>query len=168
MFNTEFRPAQIHPTVFIAQGAIVLGNVTLAENCSVWFNAVIRSDTDSITIGANTNIQDGAILHVDPGDPIQLGQNVTVGHRAIIHGATVEDEALIGMGATVLNGAVIGTGSIVGANALVTGGKIFPPQSLILGSPAKFVRHITPDELTYNRLAAQTYMERAKAFMANQ
>jgi len=167
-FHTTFRAEQIHPTVFLAQGAIIVGDVTLAEGCGVWFHASLRGDVEPIQIGARTNIQEGAIFHVDPGFPVTVGVGVTVGHGAIVHGATVEDNVIIGMHATVLNGAVIGADSLVGANSLVTEGKIFPAGSLIIGSPARVVRALTPAEIVRNRLSADTYVNRAAAFKAAQ
>ncbi|MEZ4729057.1 MAG: gamma carbonic anhydrase family protein [Caldilineaceae bacterium] len=167
-FHTEFRPHQIHPTVFLAFGAVVVGDVTLSEECSVWFHASLRGDVEPIVIGARTNIQEGAIFHVDPGFPVQVGVGVTVGHGAIVHGATVGDNVIVGMRSTILNGAVIGADSIVGANSLVTEGKQFPPGSLIIGSPARVVRALTPEEIERNRLAADTYVRRAAAFKAQQ
>jgi carbonic anhydrase/acetyltransferase-like protein (isoleucine patch superfamily) len=163
-FQTTFRPEQCHPTVFVATHAIVVGDVTLAAEGSVWFHATLRGDVEPIRIGPRTNIQEGAVLHVDPGYPVTIGAGVTVGHRAIVHGATVGDNVIIGMGSTVLNGAVIGENSIVGANALVTEGKHFPPGSLILGSPAKVVRALTADEIERIRQGAATYVARADAF----
>ena len=163
-FNTAFRPEQIHPSVFIGQGVVIVGNVTLAEGCSVWFNAILRGDTDPITIGPRTNIQDGAIFHADPGYPATVGAGVTIGHGAVIHGATVGDNTVIGMHAIVLNGAVIGENCLVGANALITAGKTLAPDSLILGSPAKIVRPLRPEEIEHNRHVAEIYVKRARAF----
>ncbi|MCB0128526.1 MAG: gamma carbonic anhydrase family protein, partial [Caldilineaceae bacterium] len=163
-FHTTHRSDQIHPTVFVAPHAVIVGDVTLAEQCSVWFHATLRGDVEPIRIGERTNIQEGAVLHVDPGYPVTVGAGVTIGHRAIVHGATVQDHVIIGMGATVLNGAVIGANSIVGANALVTEGKVFPPGSLILGSPAKAVRTLTDEEIERIRQGAATYVARAAAF----
>jgi len=165
-FHTEFRPQQIHSTVFLAQGAIVVGDVTLSEECSVWFHASLRGDVEPIFIGSCTNIQEGAIFHVDPGFLVQVGSGVTVGHGAIVHGATIGDNVIVGMRATILNGAVIGADSIVGANSLVTEGKHFPAGSLIIGSPARVVRALTPEEIEHNRRAAETYVKRAAAFKA--
>ena len=164
MFQTQFRPEQVHPTVFLAQGAIIVGDVTLSEECSVWFHASLRGDVEPIVIGARTNIQEGAIFHVDPGFPVQVGVGVTIGHGALVHGATVGDNVIIGMRSTLLNGAVIGADSIVGANSLVTEGKAFPAGSLIIGSPARVVRALTPEEIARNRLSAATYVKRAAAF----
>ncbi len=165
MFGTQFRPDQIHSTTFIASGAVIVGDVTLAELTSVWFNAVLRGDTTPITIGARSNIQDGAILHADPGFPAEIGEGVTVGHGAIVHGAKIGHNTVIGMGAIILNGAVVGENCIVGAGALITEGKIFPAGSLILGSPAKAVRELTEDDINRNYLSAETYVMRSRAFM---
>ncbi len=163
-FHTTHRPTQLHPTVFVAPHAIIVGDVTLAADCGVWFHATLRGDVEPIQIGPRTNIQEGAVLHVDPGFPVTIGADVTVGHRAIIHGATVQDAVIIGMGSTLLNGALIGEKSIVGANALVTEGKEFPPGSLILGSPAKVVRSLTAAEIARIQEGAATYVARAAAF----
>lgn len=167
MYATTFRPEQVHPTVFIAAGAVLVGDVSLEEASSVWFNAVLRGDTEPIRIGTHTNIQDGCVLHVDPGFPVTIGSSVTVGHRAIVHGAQVGDNTVIGMGSVVLNGVVIGENCIVGASALLTQGKVFPPGVLILGSPAKSVRELTPDEIASNRDSARRYVERARIFKGN-
>lgn len=164
LLHTMFRPEQVHPSVFIAGGAIIVGDVTLAEGCSVWFNASLRGDTEPITIGPRTNIQEAAIFHADPGFPAVVGAGATVGHRAIVHGAVVGANTLIGMGAILLNGAQIGADSIVGAGALVTEGKIFPPGVLILGMPAKVVRVLSPEEIAGNRRAAERYVVRAQEF----
>ncbi len=163
-FHTQFRPEQVHPSVFIAAGAVVVGDVTLAHDVSVWFNAVLRGDTELMIISAGTNIQDGAVLHADPGYPTIVGVGCTVGHRAIVHGARVGDNSLVGMGAILLNGAVVGENCIIGAGALLTQDKIFPPGSLILGSPAKVVRELTADEISENRARAVGYVQKAQAF----
>lgn len=165
-FRTEFRPDQIHPTAFLGQGAVVVGDVTLAEETSVWFNATLRGDTTPIVIGPRTNIQEGCVFHADPGFPAILGAGVTVGHRAIIHGAKIGDNTLVGMGAILLNGVVVGENCVIGAGALLTQGKEFPPGSLILGAPAKVVRPLTPEEIEQNRVSANTYVRRSRAFMA--
>ena len=135
----------LDPTVFIHDTAVVLGKVSLARNTSVWPTAVIRADTDRIDIGEDSNIQDGAILHTDFGIPCTIGNRVTIGHRAVVHGAEVQDDCLIGIGAIVLNNSVIGRGSIVGAGAVVTEGTIIPPDSLVLGAPAKVVKQLSND-----------------------
>jgi carbonic anhydrase/acetyltransferase-like protein (isoleucine patch superfamily) len=161
----QFRPELIHPTVFIAPGAVVVGEVTLAEEASIWFNATLRGDTTPVTVGRGTNIQEGCILHADPGFPTIVGAGVTGGHGAGIHGARIGDNTLIGIRSVLLNGVVVGENCIVGACALLTEGKEYPPGSLILGVPAKVVRPLTPTEIEHNRLSAQRYMEKARAFM---
>lgn len=137
------------PTVaadaYIAPGAVLIGDVHIASGVSVWFNAVIRADHEPVYIGANSNIQDGAVVHIDHGLPVQIGENVTVGHGAIVHSATIEDGALIGMNATVLNGARIGRGAVVGGNALVTENAEFEADSLIVGVPARAIGRVKPD-----------------------
>ena len=138
----------IDSNVFIADGAKVLGDVTIKEGSSVWYNAVIRADMEPVIIGKNTNIQDLVMVHVDSSHPTVIGDGVTVGHSAILHGCTIENDVIIGMGAIVLNGAVIRKNSIVGAGALITQNKTFPEGSLILGSPAKAVRQLTTGEPT--------------------
>lgn len=162
--RTRFRAEQVHDSVFIAPGAVVVGDVTLEAEASVWFQAVLRGDTDRIVVGEQSNIQDGAVLHADFGFPCVIGAGVTIGHRAIIHGATVGDNTTIGMGATVLNDAVIGENSIVGAAALVTEGTIVPPGSLVLGVPGKVKRALTTEEIERNRLSAEHYVNNAKLF----
>jgi carbonic anhydrase/acetyltransferase-like protein (isoleucine patch superfamily) len=145
---------------WIAPGAAVIGDVVMEENVSVWFGAVVRGDNDRITLGARSNVQDGAVLHGDAGFPLTVGRDCTVGHRAILHGCTLADRVLVGMGAVVLNGAVIGENSIVGANALVTQNKRFEPNSLIVGAPAKVVRVLTNQE-------ARDIVDTAAEYVAN-
>jgi carbonic anhydrase/acetyltransferase-like protein (isoleucine patch superfamily) len=132
-------------TAFIHPDAIVIGNVSLGAHASVWPAAVVRGDSDIITIGERSNVQDGTIIHCDPGLPCTIGDRVAIGHRAIVHGATVEDDCLIAMGAVILNRVVVGTGSLVGAGAVCTEGMIIPPGSLVLGVPARVVRQVTPE-----------------------
>ena len=149
---------------WVAENAQVMGNVRLAADASVWFGAVVRGDTDTISIGEGSNIQDGSVLHADQGKPLTVGKHVTVGHQVMLHGCTVGDESLIGIGAVVLNGAVIGKNCLVGARALVTEGKTFPDGSMILGSPAKVVRQLSPEEIEGLRRSAQHYVDNAKRF----
>jgi len=163
-YHTAFRPGQVNPTVWLAPGAVVVGDVTLDEEVSVWFHASLRADLERIHIGAGSNIQEGAIFHADPGFPALIGRGVTIGHGALVHGATVGDNTVIGMRATLLNGATVGPDSLVGAGALVTEGKVFPPGVLIVGAPAKVVRDLSPDEIARNRRAAAIYIQRAAAF----
>ena len=151
---------------WVAPDAHVIGCVVLAEDVGVWFGAVIRGDNEPIRIGARTNIQEGAMLHSDPGSPLTVGADVTVGHHAILHGCAVGDNALIGMGATVLNRARIGANCIVGANALVTEGKEFPDFSLVVGAPAKAVRTLDPGTAATLRASAAHYVAKWRRFAA--
>jgi carbonic anhydrase/acetyltransferase-like protein (isoleucine patch superfamily) len=156
------RPHQIAPTAFVADNATVLGDVTIGAESSIWFGTVIRGDVERISIGAQTNIQDLCLLHADPGFPCVIGDRVTVGHGAIVHGATVEDEALVGIRAVVLNGARIGRGSIVGAGALIPENFEVPPKTLFVGVPARFVRATTPADQQRARHAWENYAAAAK------
>jgi len=149
---------------WIADSAQVMGNVELAADVSVWFGTVIRGDTEVIRIGRGSNIQDGSVLHADIGKPLEIGENVTVGHKVMLHGCTIGDGSLIGIGAIVLNGAKIGKGCIVGAGALVTEGKEFPDGSMVIGSPAKAVRELTSEQQQGLRSSAQHYIENARRF----
>lgn len=162
--QTRHRPELVHETAFIAAGAIVIGDVTLAEHTSVWFNAVIRGDSEAIRIGAGSNVQDGCILHADPGRPCILGERVTLGHGAIVHGAILEDDVLIGMRAVVMNGARIGRGSIVGVGAVVLEGMEVPPRSIVLGMPGKIVREVSERDRERIRHAAEHYIEAGKIY----
>ena len=148
---------RIDETAYIAQGARLIGSVTVNAGASVWYNAVLRADTESITIGDRTNVQDLVAGHADPGFPLILGTGVTVGHGAVLHGCTIEDDVLIGMNATVLNGAVIRTGSMVAAGAVILGGSVIPPGSLVAGIPAKVRRSLTTDELAAIKQSAEEY-----------
>jgi gamma-carbonic anhydrase len=156
-----FVQPQIDPTAYVAPQAIVIGDVRLAARSSVWPTAVLRGDINFIEIGEGSNIQDGSIVHLADDLPVRVGKLVTVGHRAILHACTVEDECLIGMGATILDGAVIGRGSIIGAHALVTKEMRVPPGSLVMGTPAKVVRPLRPEEIADIRIWADHYIELA-------
>ncbi len=134
------------PTAYVAPNASVVGKVVLADNSSVWFAATLRGDNETISIGAGSNVQDGAVLHTDPGFPLMVGSHVSIGHQAMLHGCTVGDGSLIGIQAVVLNAAVIGKGCLVGAGAVITERKVFADGTLILGAPAKVVRELTPEE----------------------
>ncbi len=155
---------RIADDAFVAHNAIVVGNVHVGSGSSVWFGVVIRGDWERVRIGARTNVQDGAVVHADPGFPCEIGDGVTVGHRAIVHAAQVGDNVLIGMGATIMNGAVIGDDCIIGAGALITEGKQIPPRSLVLGVPAKVVRELTDEEVAGIRLSAEHYVHNAQAY----
>lgn len=156
----------VHPSAWVADSASVIGRVQLAENASVWFGVVIRGDTESITVGADTNIQDGSVLHADVGQPLVIGAEVTVGHQVMLHGCTIGDGSLIGIQAVVLNGAKIGNHCLVGAGALVTEGKTFADGSLILGSPAKTVRLLTEAEIAALKASAGHYVVNAARYRA--
>jgi gamma-carbonic anhydrase len=144
--------------VLVAPGAALVGDVRLADDSSVWYGAVLRGDLQPIVVGARTNIQDGTVIHVADGAPCSIGEDVVVGHRVVLHACRVEDGCLIGMQSTVLDGAVIGQGSVVGAGALVTQRTIVPPRSLVLGSPARVVRTLTPDDEAFHRALAAKYV----------
>ncbi len=153
-----FTKPQIDPTAYVAAQAVIIGDVRLAAKTSVWPMAVLRGDINFIEIGEGSNIQDGCVVHLAENLPVRVGKWVTVGHRAILHACTVEDNCLIGMGATILDGAVIGAGSIVGAQSLVTGNKKIPPGSLVMGSPAKVVRALSAEEIAGIRTWADHYI----------
>ena len=154
----------IAESAWVADSAQVMGDVVLADDASIWFGVVIRGDTETIRIGRGSNIQDLSVLHADHGMPLTVGEDVTVGHQVMLHGCTVGDGSLIGIGAVVLNGAKIGKGCLVGAGSLVTEGKEFPDGSMILGSPAKVVRQLTPEQLEGLRQSAQHYVDNARRF----
>ena len=151
-------------SVIICPGAQVVGNVKLGEDVSVWHGAVIRGDTDSITIGDNSNVQDNCVVHCTKGFPVEIGKNVSVGHGAVVHGCRLDDNVLIGMNATVLNGAHIGKNSIVGAGAVVSEGKEFPEGSLILGVPAKAVKQVSPEQIKLIQNNADNYVKLSKQY----
>lgn len=157
---------ELAPDAWIAPGARVIGRVTLAAGASVWFNAVLRGDTEPIVIGAGSNVQDGTICHTDHAFPLTVGAGCTIGHMAILHGCTIEDGSLVGMGATILNGARIGPRVLVGAGSLVTEGKVFPEGTLVVGRPAKVVRDLTPAEIAGLAASAERYRENARRFRA--
>lgn len=149
---------------FIADNATVIGSVILKQNASIWFNAVVRGDNDVITIGENSNIQDGSILHTDPGILLTIGRDVTVGHLAMLHGCIIGDNSLIGIKSLIMNRAVIGKNCLIGANTLITEGQTIPDGSLVLGSPGKIVRTLSDREIEGLRLSAGRYVENFKRF----
>jgi carbonic anhydrase/acetyltransferase-like protein (isoleucine patch superfamily) len=149
---------------YIAHDATLAGSIVLENDVSIWFGVVIRADNDQVTIGEATNVQDGSVLHVDPGFPMVLGRNVTIGHKAMLHGCTVGDGTLIGINSVILNGARIGAGTLVGANSLVSEGKDIPPGVLVLGSPAKVVRDLTAEEKARVMEISHGYAKRAQVF----
>ena len=149
---------------WIAPNATVIGSVVLENNASIWFNVVVRGDNDVITIGENSQVQDGSVLHTDPGFPLTLGKNVSVGHMAMLHGCTIGDGCLIGIKSVIMNGAVIGRNCLIGANALVAEGKVIPDGSLVLGSPGKVVRQLNTDEIAGINEFADNYVQRFKLY----
>ena len=154
-------------SVFVAPNATVIGNVTLGNDVSVWFGAVLRADGDTINIGSRTNIQDNAVIHVDPGFPVEIGNDCIVGHLALVHGAKIGNHVLIGMHSTVLNGAVVGDYCIIGANALVTAGTVFPPYSLVMGVPAKVVKTIGQEQIENIIRNADVYVKLKNEYLEN-
>lgn len=161
------RRVRIEGEVFVAESADVIGSVTLKNQSSVWFNAVLRGDSDQIIVGEETNVQDGAVLHTDPGIPLVLGRGVTVGHHAIVHGCEVGEYSLIGINAVVLNHARIGRYCTIGANALITEGKEIPDYSVVLGSPGRVVRQIDPSDTAGLERSAAGYVRRARLYLAS-
>lgn len=159
----EFTPEH-HESAWVAETASVIGNVILAEESSVWFGVTVRGDNEPINLGARSNIQDGSVCHSDPGSPLKIGEDVTIGHLAMVHGCTIGDGSLIGIGATVLNRAVIGKNCLIGAHALVTEGKIIPDNSVVMGAPGKVVKTLTPEQAAQLKMSAQVYVANAKRF----
>ena len=149
---------------WIAPDANVIGQVALASATSVWFGCTLRGDNEPIEVGQGTNIQENCVVHTDPGFPVKIGANCTIGHKAMIHGCTIGDGTLVGMGATVLNGAVIGEGCLIGAGALVTEGKVIPPGSLVMGMPGKVVRELDDETKAFNLGAAEKYRNRMRTY----
>lgn len=164
IYEFEGVSPQIAESAWVAGSAEVMGDVVLGDEVGIWFGVVVRGDTATIRIGACTNIQDLSVLHADVGMPLTIGSGVTVGHKAMLHGCTIGDDSLIGIGAVVLNGARIGKGCLVGAGSLVTEGKEFPEGSMIMGTPAKVVRQLTPEEMQGLRDSARHYVANARRF----
>lgn len=158
------EPEKIDSTAFVAANATITGDVTVGRDCSIWFGTVIRGDTQAIEIQEGTNVQDLALLHADAGVPCRLGKNVTVGHAAIVHGAIVEDDCLIGIRATLLNGVHVGRGSLIAAGSLVTEGTQIPPNSVVMGAPARVKREVTPRDRERIEYAARHYREMKDAY----
>ena len=164
IYSLEGRVLKTEGDIFIADTAVVIGSVLLKHESSVWWGAVLRGDFDTIAVGERTNIQDNAVVHMDEGYPVTLGDQVTVGHKAVLHGCTVGDNSLIGIGAVVLNGAVIGNDCLIGSNALVTEGKAIPDRSLVLGSPGKVVRELTDEEVAEVTGFSDLYVDNARRY----
>ena len=159
------RP-QMRGEYFVAQSASVIGNVILENNVSVWFGAVLRGDNDCISVGENSSIQDNCVVHADPGFPVTIGRDVTVGHMAMVHGCTIGDGALIGIKSVILNGAVIGKECLIGANALVAESKVIPDRSLVLGSPGKVMRQLSDEDVARIREGVSHYVEKIRRYRA--
>jgi carbonic anhydrase/acetyltransferase-like protein (isoleucine patch superfamily) len=166
VYQLDTLTPHLADTAWVADSAQVIGNVDLAEGASIWFGAILRGDNEPMRIGKNSNVQDGSMLHSDPGFPLTLGENVTIGHQVMLHGCTVGDGSLIGIKSVVLNGAKIGKNCLVGAGSLVTEGKEFPDGSMIMGAPAKVVRALTPEQIAGLSRAATHYVENAKRYAA--
>ncbi|MBC3189553.1 gamma carbonic anhydrase family protein [Pseudonocardia sp. C8] len=157
LFSYDGHVPVLADTAWVAPTATLIGEVVIGDNSSIWYAAVLRADEDAITIGIGSNVQDGSVIHADPSYPVQIGDGVSVGHRAVVHGATVQNDCLIGMGAVLLNGANVGHGSLIAAGAVVLEGEVIPPGSLVAGTPAKIRRSIGSDELASIRANAQNY-----------
>ncbi|WP_043200219.1 gamma carbonic anhydrase family protein [Pseudomonas putida] len=164
IYQYDTLAPNLHPEAYVAEDATVIGDVTLEQGVSVWPQAVLRGDNEPIRIGQHSNVQEGAVLHADPGFALTVGQGVTIGHQAMLHGCTIGDGALIGIQAVVLNGAVIGNNCLVGAGAIVTEGKVFPDNSLILGAPAKVVRELTAEAIASMQRNATEYVAKGQSF----
>lgn len=162
--NVSTELVRIHPTAYIAPTAVLIGDVTIGPEASVWYGAVLRGDSAPIIIGMRTNVQDGCIVHVDPSAGVTIGEGVTLGHGAIVHAATVGNNVLVGMRATVLDGAVIGDDCIIGAGAVVTPGMVVPAGSLVVGVPGKVVRSLTPEEIVWIKTRAEHYVNYARVY----
>ena len=164
IYDLEKNVPEISSDSWVAPNAIIIGKVKLEKNSSIWFNAVLRGDIEKIVIGENSNIQDGSVLHTDPGYPLTVGKGVTVGHMVMLHGCEISDDTLIGIGSTILNKAKIGKNCIIGANTLVTENKVIPDNSLVLGSPGKVVRKVTDEEIKVIRENAKHYVKNSKRY----
>ena len=164
IYKYKDKSPQIHESAFVSKEATLIGDVILHEDSSVWPGVVIRGDNEPITVGKGSNVQEGAVMHTDMGCPLTLAENVTVGHQAMLHGCTIGENSLIGIQAVVLNRAVIGKNCLVGAGSVVTEGKVFPDNSLILGSPAKVVRELTPEAIAGLKLSAENYVAKKNLF----
>lgn len=164
VYSLDDTKPQLADDVWVASSATVVGNVILEAGSSVWFGTVIRGDNEPIKIGARSNIQDNAVLHSDPGSPLTIGADVTVGHQAMLHGCTIDDNSLIGIGATVLNGAKIGKNCLIGAHALITEGKVIPDNSVVMGSPGKIVKQVPQAQEAMLKASADYYVKNAQKF----
>ncbi|MHA6252252.1 gamma carbonic anhydrase family protein [Oceanobacillus sp. CAU 1775] len=166
IFSFQNKEPKLHESVYVAPGAHIIGDVTIGEDSSVWFNSVLRGDEAPITIGKRSNVQDNSTMHLYSGFPLVLEDEVSIGHNVILHGCTIKKGALIGMGATILDGAVIGENAFIGANTLIPSGKEIPPRTLVLGSPGKVIRELTDQDFELIQLTIDTYVQKAKDYKA--
>jgi carbonic anhydrase/acetyltransferase-like protein (isoleucine patch superfamily) len=164
IYEFEQNTPKIDPECWVASNSVIIGKVELKKNCNIWFNTVLRGDIEQITIGENSNVQDGSVIHTDPGCPTIVGNGVTVGHMVMLHGCEIADDCLIGIGSIILNKTKIGKNCIIGANALVTENKVIPERSLVLGSPGKIVRQVTDEEIEHIKENARDYVENFKKY----
>ena len=167
IYELENNKPVLHKDSWVASNAVLIGRVILEKNANVWFNAVLRGDIEPITIGENSNVQDGSVFHTDPGCPLTLGKNVTVGHMVMLHGCEIDDNTLIGIGSTILNKTKIGKNCIIGANTLIPENKIIPSNSLVLGSPGKVIRELTEKEIIEINETAKHYVDNYKRYKKN-
>ena len=164
IYDFEKNVPEVHPEAWVAANATLIGKIKLEKNSSIWFNAVLRGDIELITIGENSNIQDGSVLHTDPGFKLNVGKGVTVGHMVMLHGCQIGDDTLIGIGSIILNNAKIGKNCIIGANSLITENKIIPDNSLVVGSPGKVLRKVTEEEIKAIHENAKHYVDGSKKY----
>ena len=164
IYDLEKKTPKLDTDCWVAPNAVIIGKVELKKNSNIWFNAVLRGDLEPIIIGENSNVQDGCIIHTDPGCPVTVGKGVTLGHMVVLHGCEIADDCLIGIGSTILNKTKIGKNCIIGANALVAENKVIPERSLVLGSPGKIVRQVTDEEIEYIKDNARDYVENFKKY----
>ena len=166
VYALDDKTPDLAEDAWVADNASVIGNVVMHEGSSVWFGAVVRGDNETIVIGKRSNVQDGAVLHSDPGSPLNIGEGITIGHQAMVHGCTIGDNTLIGIGATILNGAKIGNNCIIGAHALITEGKVIPDGSMVMGAPGKVVKELGPQHIIMLKGGAEVYVQNVKRFKA--
>ena len=164
IYDFEGHTPKVDPNSWVASNAVIIGKVELKKDSNIWFNVTLRGDVEPITVGEGSNVQDGSVVHSDPGCPVIIGKNVTIGHLVMLHGCVIEDDCLIGIGSTILNKAKIGKNSIIGANALVTENKVIPERSLVLGSPGKIVRQVTDEEIKSIKENAEHYVANYKKY----
>ena len=164
IYDFEKNVPEVHPEAWVAANATLIGKIKLEKNSSIWFNAVLRGDIELISIGENSNIQDGSVLHTDPGYKLKVGKGVTVGHMVMLHGCQISDDTLIGIGSIILNNAKIGKNCIIGANSLITENKVIPNNSLVVGSPGKVLRKVTDEEIKAIHENAKHYVEGSKKY----